>query len=513
MKRALLATLLLLGCGDDDMAMGDGLRGTKDDPATYGFVEQAAQVCADGPTVYGIDVSKWQGNIDWGAVAGDGVRYAIIRVSDGLNTLDEKFARNWAGAREAGIRRGAYQFFRPSQDAEQQAALLVRRIREEGADFEMPPVIDVEATDNRGAQAIAAGVRTWIDHVQRELGVAPMIYTGKYFWQDNVGNSRDFRDYRLWHAQYTGAQCPNIADAWDRWAMWQYSSTGRVAGIAGNVDQNRFNGNEAALDALVDGDGPPPMGPAFAGRPRGQSFPLAADPPIELCVGETLDGFMRVDNIGSEAWGDDVRLAPTPRDVGSAIAADSWISPTRVTGPAGVVQPGEEGRFNFEIRGNAPGLVDQTFGLVAEGITWFADDGGPRDDYLELRVNVRECEGPPPPRPDAAPPPEFDAEPPDPSDPDAAAPAEDDQYVPPPDQARDAGAEPPPVGNANRDATVTADGSPPGAPQGLDAEADCDAGCSTGAEAPAPWLLALVGLGRRRRRSSASGGTNERAQP
>ncbi|MBU0553375.1 hypothetical protein KJ940_18025, partial [Myxococcota bacterium] len=388
-RRRLLILALLAACGaeDQDMAMGDGLRGTRDDPASYSVMTQAAQVCADGPTVYGIDVSKWQGDINWAAVPNDGVRYAIIRVSSGLNTLDEKFARNWAGARDVGLLRGAYQYFRPSQDAVDQAALFVRRIREEGGGMELPPVIDVETTDDRPAASVARSVRAWIDYVEREMGVRPMIYTGRYFWQDNVGNDPSFSDYLLWHPQYTSAQCPNIAEPWADWAFWQYSSTGRVSGISGDVDQNRFNGDEGDLAALIEGG----ASAYFGGQPRGQSFPLASEAPIELCVGESLAGEIRVDNIGRDAWDDQVRLAPTPRDVPSPIAAPSWLSPVRVTSPDGVVQPGEQGRFRFEIRGNTPGLVDQTFGLVAEGVTWFADQGGPSDDYLELVVNVRQC--------------------------------------------------------------------------------------------------------------------------
>src|SRR3954466_14515605 len=79
-------------------------------------LEQEATVCGVGPTVKGIDVSVYQGTINWTAVKNDGVKYAVIRVSDGLNSIDSKFAANWSGAKTAGIKRGAYQFFRPSQD-------------------------------------------------------------------------------------------------------------------------------------------------------------------------------------------------------------------------------------------------------------------------------------------------------------------------------------------------------------------------------------------------------------
>lgn len=389
---ALLA-LGLVACGDDlgeDLAMGDGLR----QATALEVLEQGLQVCGDGPTVFGIDVSKWQGDPDWNAIAGAGVRYAFIRVSDGLRYEDRKFARNWAEAGRVGILRGAYQFFRPGQDAVEQADYLIARIRAEGP-MDLPPVIDVEATDGLNAGAVEAAVGRWIDRVESTLGVRPIIYSGKYFWQDNVGNTRRFADYPLWHAQYTGAACPNIADAWPRWTFWQYSSSGRVAGVDGDVDVNRFNGDEAALAALAVGDGPLPMGPAWAADPEGQSFPLASAPPIELCLGETLEGHISLRNTGTAAWDQAVRLAPTPRDRASALADASWISQTRITGPDQRTEPGALGRFTFTIRGNAIGRLNQTLGLVSEGESWFADDGGPPDDYLELAVNVRDCGGGP----------------------------------------------------------------------------------------------------------------------
>ncbi len=388
---ACLLLLVLAACEGapppgEDLAMGDGLRGTRDRPDD-GVLEQALEVCADGATVRGIDVSKWQGDINWAAVAGDGVKYAFIRVSDGLRYHDEKFARNWAGARSNRVLRGAYQFFRPGQDPEDQADLLIARIREHG-EMDLPPVIDVEATDGQNAQTIVDRVGRWIRRVEAELGVRPIIYSGKYFWQDNVGNSRAFRDYLLWHPQYTNARCPNIADAWADWAFWQFTSSGRVAGISGNVDVNRFNGTEEALGRLR-------VGVEWAGQPLGQTFPLAAQPPIELCVGETMEGTIRVRNTGSNAWDANVRLAPTPRDRASALHDPSWISDTRVTAAEANTAPGAEARFTFTIRGNRPGLVNQTFGLVAEGVSWFADAGGPRDDYLELKAEVRDCDRPP----------------------------------------------------------------------------------------------------------------------
>lgn len=219
-------------------------------------VDQAATVCGVGPTVKGIDVSYYQGTINWTAVKNDGVTYAFIRVSDGLNTLDSKFSANWSGSRGAGIYHGAYQFFRPSQDPIAQADLLLSKIGNTIAADDLPPVIDVEATDGKTPAQVAAGVHAWVEHVTQALGRRPIIYTGKYFWQDNVGDA-DETASPLWHAQYTSAACPNIADAWPDWAIWQYSSSGSVAGISGNVDMDRWNGDLASLQAFLGPPTPP----------------------------------------------------------------------------------------------------------------------------------------------------------------------------------------------------------------------------------------------------------------
>lgn len=215
-----------------------------DAPATGEQVD-ATTVCGNGQTVKGVDVSYYQGAIDWNAVKSDGVEFAIVRVSDGIGFEDPQFDANWTGTHAAGIYRGAYQFFRPNQDAIAQADLLLSRMGPLGPD-DLPPVIDVEADGGLPPAAVASAVRTWIDHVTAAIGRAPIIYTGFFFWRDQVG-AADMTTSPLWHAQYTTAECPNIAPPWPDWAFWQFTSSGRVAGISGDVDTNRFNGSHQQL--------------------------------------------------------------------------------------------------------------------------------------------------------------------------------------------------------------------------------------------------------------------------
>jgi MYXO-CTERM domain-containing protein len=209
-----------------------------------GEQHRALTVCADGETVDGIDVSTYQGNIDWPTVKASGIEYAFIRVSDGLNSPDSKFAQNWAGAKSAGVLRGTYQFFRPNQDPIAQANLLLSKMGplEPG---DLPPVIDVEDDDGASPATIAANVALWVNHVEAATGRQPIIYTGRFFWNDFV-QSNAFADYPLWIAQY-GPVCPNLPTAWSDWLFFQTSGSGSVPGINGAVDTDLFNGSLAQL--------------------------------------------------------------------------------------------------------------------------------------------------------------------------------------------------------------------------------------------------------------------------
>jgi GH25 family lysozyme M1 (1,4-beta-N-acetylmuramidase) len=242
------AMIAMLGAGGEaaapivDRPMGQAL-GLGMPPST-----PHAVTCPAGETVFGIDVSKWQGEIDWAAVADSGVRYAFIRASHGTGIIDEWFDVNWQQARAHGVLRGVYQYFEPAQDPIAQADLMLDMMGELQPG-DLPPVIDVESNTDSTPPQTAAAVQAWVDHVEAATGVQPIIYTGRYFWQDHVASDA-FVDYPLWIAHYTDG-CPNIPDPWTTWAFHQYSSTGSVPGIAGNVDTNDFNGSYEDLLAMT----------------------------------------------------------------------------------------------------------------------------------------------------------------------------------------------------------------------------------------------------------------------
>ena len=252
------------GQANEDAVAGDGLRDsdvTGTNGSGVGTI--AARVCPNGPTVNGIDVSYYQGVIDWPAVKAGGIEFAFIRLSDGEVFRDPKFDVNWQGAKSAGVIRGAYQFFRPGQNVDAQADMMIKAIGTYQPG-DLPPVIDVEATGGQSPATVATRVKQWVTKVKAALGVDPIVYTGKYFWRDQVGGERALASNALWIAQYTSL-CPDIPTPWTRWTFWQHSDKGRVSGISEKVDLNKFNGTLADLAAFAGGGGTPP--PSFAQAP------------------------------------------------------------------------------------------------------------------------------------------------------------------------------------------------------------------------------------------------------
>lgn len=193
----------------------------------------------------GIDVSHHQGRINWREVKQDGVRFAFVRVSEGI-TLDERFVENWRGAKNAGIIRGAYQFFRPRHSGSLQADLFIQHVgRRRNGD--LPAVLDVEADDNISKETVIARIREWLQRYRDVTGYdTVIIYTG-HFW--NELSSPKMPGTHLWIAHYTTRPNPRLPNnnRWPTWKFWQYSATGRIRGINGPVDMNVFNGDTRNL--------------------------------------------------------------------------------------------------------------------------------------------------------------------------------------------------------------------------------------------------------------------------
>ena len=375
---SLVATLGVAGCYDGPTESGES--------EDVGQVSQAVEVCFD-ETVRGIDVSYYQGDIDWAAVAGAGYGFAITRINHS-DFMDPKFDQNWAGIKEVGMLRGAYQYFEPGEDVATQAQIVIDKLGMLGPG-DLPAVIDVETTSGVGPAEVEAAVGQWLELVEAGTGKKPIIYTGKYFWQDNVGSSA-FSDYLLWHAQYPNAclppadpppscsSCANIADQWSEIAVWQYTSSGSVPGIAGNVDLNVFNGSLAELTAIANGGG------SLAARID------SIEAPSTVLAGETFQVRVAATNTGGASWDSNTRIGTTdPRDRPSDFATPSWLNDGRAAAVDGTVAAGASYTFDLELKApDEPGAYSEHFGFVQEGVAWFADQGGPADDAIALSIQV-----------------------------------------------------------------------------------------------------------------------------
>ncbi|HKP52089.1 MAG TPA: glycoside hydrolase family 25 protein [Chloroflexia bacterium] len=214
------------------------------------LADEESTVAALVPRPLGIDVSNHQGIINWAAVPSSGRVFAFAKASEGTGFIDPFFARNWKGMKDAGLLRGAYHFFRPSVDATAQANLFIQQVKRLDPG-DLPPVIDVEAHDNRSAAVIVQGIKQWVARVQDALGRDPMIYTGPSFWQTRVGNSNAFsQTLPLWIAHY-GVAKPIVPGGWPFHTIHQFTDNGQANGVSGPVDTNRFNGDMAGLRRLA----------------------------------------------------------------------------------------------------------------------------------------------------------------------------------------------------------------------------------------------------------------------
>ncbi len=206
--------------------------------------------------VRGIDVSKWQGVINWARVRKDGIRFVIARATYGESSIDPRYAANREGADAAGLAFTAYHYATPSRaagDAVAEADFFVDTAQLLGR--HLVPVLDLEINNALGPKRLRAWTRAWLDRVEQRLGVKAAIYTNRYFWRDRLGNTQSFAEegHRLWIARWGKIEPRSPAGNWAGrgWTLWQHSSWGRVAGIDGPVDLDRLAG--VGLDALTIG--------------------------------------------------------------------------------------------------------------------------------------------------------------------------------------------------------------------------------------------------------------------
>lgn len=209
------------------------------------FVKRFGIRLPRGFNLHGIDVSRYQEDIDWERVAKMNVdsiqiTFAFIKATEGATYADPWFVNNWKNSKKYGIIRGAYHYYKPSSSSTIQAKNFLNMVTFEKGD--LPPVLDVEETGEIPNNRLVKGLRNWIAIVRKETGLKPIIYTNIDFYRLNL-QDEFFDDYPIWIAHYYK---PKLLFE-DVWSFWQHSDLGKVDGIQGRVDFNVFNGKKSQL--------------------------------------------------------------------------------------------------------------------------------------------------------------------------------------------------------------------------------------------------------------------------
>ncbi len=201
---------------------------------------------------HGIDVSKWQRQIDWAAVKAAGTRFAFIKATEGGDHADERFLDNWYGADRAGIPRGAYHFVFWCRPAVDQAEWFRRTVPVDPN--ALPPVLDVEWNGHSRLcpkkiprEEALAMIRHMLDAMEAHTGKRPIIYTDITFHQDVLEG--ELEDYPFWIRSVAAEPHERYNNR--KWTFWQYTTTGRVPGIVGDVDRNAFYGSDRDWEVFL----------------------------------------------------------------------------------------------------------------------------------------------------------------------------------------------------------------------------------------------------------------------
>jgi lysozyme len=193
--------------------------------------------------VHGIDISKHQKSIDWLQVGksewkGKKLSFVFIKASEGSTRPDELFVRNWSEAKKQNLLRGAYHFYRPAKDANEQFILFSSIVKLEKGD--LPPVVDIEVTNRRSKKVIQAGLLIFMKKLEAKYHARPIIYTSQAYYNRYLADK--FSEYPVWIAWYKEEDSLK-AVLKTNWHFWQHSDQGNVNGIKGKVDFNVFSGD------------------------------------------------------------------------------------------------------------------------------------------------------------------------------------------------------------------------------------------------------------------------------
>jgi MYXO-CTERM domain-containing protein len=262
----------------------------------------------------GIDVYSGNGPVDWTEAKKDGgISWAILKATQGTYDDDTAFAANWAAAKDAGVARGAYHFFDPTLDGGAQAQYFLKKMGPLDAE-DLSPVIDIECpTDpvtpnclytGASGEASGADIRArmldWMNEVEVATGRKPIVYSGAYYFTGASIDTTGLDAYPLWVAAYPGpgVTCVSLPAPWEQAVAWQYSGSGSMAGVTGEVDLDRMI---SSIDELTGW-------PAIKHASRadvngdGKADVCGRDPTGVVCATATSGGFSAP--FAGPAWSD-----------------------------------------------------------------------------------------------------------------------------------------------------------------------------------------------------------------
>jgi lysozyme len=190
--------------------------------------------------IFGIDISEYQGEIDWYNVycVEDVAKidFVILRATAGIDKVDLKFKDNWPQVKTNKFVRGAYHYYRADEDPIEQATNFITTVKLYKSD--LPPILDVEKLPKKISQEqFIQNVKLWMDKVEKHYGIQPILYSGQSFHEDFL--AQHFPNHYLWIANYSFFKEAMHPD----WHIWQFSEKGYVSGIKTHVDLNVFKGS------------------------------------------------------------------------------------------------------------------------------------------------------------------------------------------------------------------------------------------------------------------------------
>jgi GH25 family lysozyme M1 (1,4-beta-N-acetylmuramidase) len=227
----------------------------------FGAGATPVQAAPAGYPVSGIDVSAYQGQVDWAAVAAGGAKFAYVRASEQAGIADSYFTANYQAAKANGLYAGAYHRARPDlSSGKAQADYFLDHAGYISDGKTLPPMLDIEwpradwtglnACYNMTPAQMSSWISGFVTEVAKRTGQRAMIYTNTNWWNQCTASNPAFGSYPLFIASYTPSP-PPLPAGWTKWTFWQYSDSGTLPG-----DQDVFSGDAAGLTRLA---GAPPV--------------------------------------------------------------------------------------------------------------------------------------------------------------------------------------------------------------------------------------------------------------